>query len=186
MSENGRLRRFRKTSCDHNMVKPAVRLSTLLLVLGIAQLSAAEDVDCAQIENARDRLACFDARYPRDPDKPNIIPAPRAPVDQAGPTAPRRELEPARNVNEDPPFRTSQGIFDAPVDVDFTATIAAVRSRDAQRMVFRLDNEQIWMQSTPRRLPIREGDQVTIKSATVGGYIMRTENGTSTRVQRIK
>ena len=53
-------------------------------------------------------------------------------------------------------------------------------------MVFRLANEQIWMQSSPRRLPIHKGDEVTISPGTVGGFIMRTERGVATRVQRIE
>ena len=52
--------------------------------------------------------------------------------------------------------------------------------------VFKLENGQIWMQSSPRDLPFKEGDRVTIKSGTIGGYILRSESGTSTRVQRIE
>ena len=64
--------------------------------------------------------------------------------------------------------------------------IAAVRSGGQQRMVFRLANDQIWMQSSPRDLPFSVGDNVNIKNARMGGYIMRSESGTSTRVQRIE
>ena len=69
--------------------------------------------------------------------------------------------------------------------VNFTSTITSILAGDKQKMVFQLENEQIWLQSSPRRLPFKEGDAVTIKNALLGGYIMRSEKGVSTRVQRI-
>ena len=77
------------------------------------------------------------------------------------------------------------GLFNDP-KVDLTTTIVAVRRGEKQKMVFQLENEQIWMQSTPRPLPFEEGDTVSIKNATLGGYFMRSTKGTSTRVQRIR
>jgi hypothetical protein len=53
-------------------------------------------------------------------------------------------------------------------------------------MVFRLENGQIWMQSSPRNLPFAVGNKVAIKSGRIGGYIMRSESGTSTRVKIIE
>jgi hypothetical protein len=70
--------------------------------------------------------------------------------------------------------------------VDLTSTIAIVHANSQQKMVFQLANDQVWMQSTPRLLHIREGDQVTIENASVGGYLMRTQRGVTTRVERIR
>ncbi|MEM7218527.1 MAG: type VI secretion system-associated protein TagO [Pseudomonadota bacterium] len=70
--------------------------------------------------------------------------------------------------------------------IDFASTIKAVRTRDKQRMLFQLENDEVWMQSTPRNLPIKVGDEVTIKSTLVGGYMLRNADGVGTRVKRIK
>ena len=42
-------------------------------------------------------------------------------------------------------------------------------------MVFQLENEQVWMQSVPRLLRIREGDQVTIEERPVEATTTATE-----------
>ncbi len=68
---------------------------------------------------------------------------------------------------------------------NFTTTIAALRRGDQQRMVFRLENGEIWMQNSPRDLPFKVGDEVTIKSGRLGGHIMRSSRGTSTRIRRV-
>ena len=53
-------------------------------------------------------------------------------------------------------------------------------------VIFLLDNGQIWIQDVFRYMAVDEGDAVTIKRARMGGYIMTTERGASTRVQRIR
>ena len=77
-------------------------------------------------------------------------------------------------------------MLDWKAKVDFTSTLKAVRVGDQQKMVFLLANDEVWLQNSPRQLPFEKGDEVRIKSGTIGGYIMRNTNGTSTRVRRIK
>ncbi len=52
--------------------------------------------------------------------------------------------------------------------------------------MFLLENDQIWLQEAPRSLPFDEGDEVRVKSAKLGGYMLSNERGVSTRVRRIK
>jgi len=190
--------------------------SPLLLVASLLPLHsvAAETENCAQIENARERLACFDRAYPRDPNKPALLPqiieqpirtAPAtpgvpaqapAPAAAGTPPAPNPDTgnAPAQqgNAADQAPIRNgggaakSKSMFDRGEKIDFAATVEAVLSKEKQKMVFRLDNEQIWIQDSPRPLPIKKGTKVRITSGLVGGYLMRTEGGTSTRVHRIK
>ncbi len=205
-------------------VKVAGAVSILVLIsstlFGVAAAAAedagagAEEADCSQIENARERLACFDRRYPRDDSKPNYIPseAPRivsepirprqgeAGTTGAAPAAPRPATAPAPAAEsgssapagaeeENPdlaPLPKKGGIFDAPTKVEITSTLAAIKAEDQKKMVFRLANGQIWIQVAARDLPFKKGDEVTIKSGTIGGYILRNAKGTSTRVKRIK
>lgn len=68
----------------------------------------------------------------------------------------------------------------------FVSVIKEMISEDSQKMVFLLENGQVWLQTSPRNLPFKVGDKVTVKSAMIGGYFIRTDNGVSTRVNRKK
>ena len=186
-------------------------LSVLLIAVVtmplLAQQSAAAEQGeplCAEIENARERLACYDRAYGSDTvPQPKIrteviaprtlgqAPNARPPAADAGGAAADAVVDDAtaptaRKGTAAPPGQRSRGMFDRDEKVEFTAKVKALRAKDEQRMVFLLDNEQIWMQTAPRFVPIKEGDTVTIKSGTIGGFIMRSENDASTRVQRIQ
>ena len=186
----------------------ALCLIALMTITAVPPVAADHHVDCPQIENARERLACFDAKYPRDPEKPFILSEPLRPRTAAPirrPDTPQAPATPAAAVpvpadtpkNEDAPIRgqgpsssddkpNKGGFFDNQPDIDFTTTIAAIRAEDQKKMVFRLENGQIWIQTSPRTMDFSEGDTVTIKSARMGGFIMRNQAGTSTRVNRIQ
>ncbi len=188
------------------MKKSLVTRVALTAILGLPGqvLASAAPQDCAQIENARERLACFDAQYPRDPDKPFIDSTPlrprTAPQPSSAVAAPTPQTGGQRQTdrntgqvtppNEDAPIRgqteREKRLFDRGPDIDFTTTIAAIKAEPQQKMVFRLENGQVWIQTAPRTSPFEVGDSVTIKSAMLGGYIMRSEGGTSTRVTRIQ
>lgn len=115
---------------------------------------------------------------------PEAAPEPATAPEPVAASQPATSRQPA--VAPDPPSR--RGMLDWPgrSEQAFDATVLSVRKQDKTKMVFRLDNEQIWLQSSPRPLPIRKGDRVTISPGTVGGFILRTEHGTATRVSRIK
>jgi len=173
----------------------------MIALLAAALLSAlamtatgAQPIDCAQVENARERLTCFDQQYPRDMSKPTALPAP---VDAETPSVAYRKADPAPPPPVAQPDATdttssseglpkSRSVFSFPEKVNIESTIAAVKSEYQKKMVFRLENGQVWLQNSPRELPIKEGDSVTIRSGTIGGFILQTAGGTSTRVQRIK
>jgi hypothetical protein len=167
--------------------------------------------DCARIEDAAERLACFDRQFPKVEQQ---VPATEPGSESAPVTAPPAQIEsksiaaPTEVVKEpesiapaaavvlvphdqagetDKPDTLSKGsLFGGDPKVNFAAAIRAIRRGDKQKMVFMLDNEEIWLQVEPRDLPFREGDTVTIKSGFFGGYFMRNDRGTSTRVSRIK
>ncbi len=66
------------------------------------------------------------------------------------------------------------------------STIAAARRAPKQNTMFRLVNDQIWMQDAPREVPIHPGDRVSILRGLIGGYVMRNDDGATTRVRRIR
>ena len=188
-----------------SMLKRSVPVTSLFSVLLFGGPAFAEDaVVCADIESAIERLDCYDRQHrerqaraaeaPRSPARPRPTyqtrpseatrpeavrpsePSPAAPAARAEP--PPREAA--------PPAEKKGGLFSWNRKVDFESEIAALRRGDQQRMVFRLENGQIWMQNTPRDLPFSVGDQVTIKSGRLGGYVMRSSRGTSTRVRKLE
>ena len=58
-----------------------------------------------------------------------------------------------------------------------TVTVMDILNKGQQKIAFLLSNDEIWLQDSPRNLPIYRGDEVTIKKATLSGYIMKKKFG---------
>ena len=183
------------------------RLTILLLVpvLSWSQGANAAASDCAAIENASERLACFDRAFPKNEPVPEAPPAPVQAPPPPEPVAdvpvPPAEVEQTVEVIPEPPPRErtkkaakpkqvkekekKPGFFNRGDKEVIAATVVEMMNKNKQRMVFRLSNDQVWIQTSPRNLPISVGDDVTIKEGTIGGHILRNDNGISTRVRLI-
>ncbi|MCZ6640431.1 MAG: hypothetical protein O7F71_02555 [Gammaproteobacteria bacterium] len=180
---------------------PLLMMTSLMALLASSVAHAQSAAECAQIENARERLTCFDRIYPRDDSATSlpkvtteVIPVPGAetPVEQTVESAPEAGQPTAGSSTQqrlpaaEPGSLSKGGLLGWDPGVNLTTTIKSVRRKDQQKMVFLLENDEVWLQVSPRRLPIYEGDEVTIKNATIGGYMLRTAGGTTTRVTRIQ
>ncbi len=166
--------------------------SYFILVSALATNSIAwaeRTSECSQIEDKNERLLCFDLEFPdtTQPKKPREAKAsePISNESEAVTAATSNLVEPEAPSKNKSRFSFS-GLLDWKEPFNFETEIAAIRSGGKQRMVFRLDNGQIWMQTSPRELPFSVGNKVAIKSGKMGGFIMRSESGTSTRVRRIE
>lgn len=163
----------------------------LMTALGLSHAQATQD--CTQIENARERLACFDQQFPRT-ERPTSLPQIRSEPIKAPTTLGTRppaspEFSAVESTRTQPlpaPQPQRNSVLSWDTQLDFETQLVAIRRGDQQRMVFRLANGQIWMQNSPRDQPFQSGDTVTVKSARLGGYIMRNDRGTSARVRRIE
>lgn len=151
-------------------------LVTAIVVFYALHLTAQErpevGVNCVELSNDVERLACYDARHVNSgPDH----------------ASPRGSGEGKRMwaPGADTPA-TSRSLFHPEEPVAFQSSIAAIKAEPQTKMVFRLANGQIWLQSSPRRLRFSVGDVVTIKSGMVGGYMMRNQHQTVARVRRIR
>lgn len=143
-----------------------VRQLLPVLMMATAAAAAAQDIEqCRQIADPDARLACFD----------RITQAPRPAESETEPVPDPAERDLPQASMPEP--RASAQV---------ASTIAGVRYREQQKMVFRLANGQIWIQAAPRLLRIREGDAVTIERGSVGGHLLRTADGTTTRVRRLQ
>ena len=177
--------------------------------------AAAERVDCSKIEDPGERLACYDRQFrpgesttskadaataaaaetgvPEAVAPETVAPATDrhgalaepAPGEPAAPPPPGLSEEVAGEGGTPDDGGKRETTFLGDEKVDLTSTIKAILAGEKQKMVFQLENNQIWIQASPRPLPFREGDKVTIRNALLGGYFMRSEKGVNTRVQRI-
>ena len=180
-----------------------------LMLWSVNAAHAQSTPDCSEIRDAEERLRCFDKQYPAaeriesEPIKSKVA-EPAAPEPVAPPVAKRKEsieaeAQNAKSSQQAPSTQQLEdddddadsfgrklgGFFSKPTAGDLQSRVKTVRRRDRQKMVFLLENDQIWIQISPRDVPINVGDIVTIKNTRFGGYMLRTEGGTSTRVSRI-
>ncbi len=168
-----------------------------IVVFGCLSVFAAdvEQQPCSKLPTAAERIVCYDRQFPPDQAPATSAGAAEAPASIADvPARPAQSPSvPATATAPSPtPSSTDQekswlrGVFDKPAAVSESSTIKEMHRRDAQNMAFLLDNDQIWLQDSPRNLPFHVGDTVTIANGTFGGYFLTSDNGTKTRVRRIK
>ena len=161
---------------------------------------------CMKETDATRRLACFDREsavlagentsvaQQADPAPPRpAAPAPSAPVASAAATA---GAAAATMQSATDKFGYKGNIAREDLDKQkeaeeasqLTAKVTAVSAPPNGGLVVTLDNGQVWQQKTAdRALHIRVGDQVTIKRATLGSFLLTSDtvNG-SMRVSRVK
>lgn len=141
---------------------------------------------CARIRPPLERLACFDHWYPPATDAGDPGAAP-SPTPEAGPQGRPDASVPVRSPTprprESPAREPAAPKVDRPAEGTVHSAIAAIR-RQQQRMVFVLENGQVWIQTAPRPLSVAIGDAVSVRGTLLGGHLLRTETGATTRVRR--
>lgn len=166
------------------------RFSLVLLLLVVPHFVSAEEVrvSCSNIADAAERLACFDRTFPgasqRDLQQTEITASQPDPVN-SNPSV-QSEAPTVVTRVEEPVQPSKGGMFSKKAKLNISSRLKSVRDSDKQKMIFLLENDQIWIQDSPRSLPFSKGQDVTIKSGTVGGYSISNAEGVSTRVRRIK
>jgi hypothetical protein len=179
------------------------RIFGLLLALGycsamaLAQGSTDPMEACSQLSDANARLACFDHEIQRrhaaaaSANSPaNAAPAPAA----ASPApAPPRAVSPQPaddTVGLDGKQliikRKEEGIAPA-APTHIVAVLAQLRPRPGNQYYFELDNGQVW-ESTDNQGALLLGphETVTIRSGVLGAFFLKTQEGNSIRVHRLK
>lgn len=167
--------------------------SCISLVL-CTQVSVAADspADCAAIESPDERLACFDAVYRDVEDAP--VTDGSAPVDSgsadsgadvAGPaTAAGAAAAVAASPNE-AEFGLEKS-RDETEGESLTSGIAAVGKDGYDKLLFELENGQLWRQTEYKRFPARAGQTAVIRHGSFGSYKLYIEGESRwTRVQRV-
>ena len=164
-----------------------VALAAVFIALGSAvpDLAAAADhskgAKCAVIDDPTARLACFDAAFPQPSRTSSPEPA-AAPVAVEKPAAETRKFglsDKQRAALEAKPAE--------PAVAATTATVKTVRKLPSGYWLIGLDNDQVWQQTElDPNVFLRPGDQVTIRRASMGSYLLVTPGQYSTRVRRVQ
>ena len=188
------------------------RFSWVLVGVGFLGCATAADVlppslhACMKETDATRRLACFDhesavlagesAPIAKQADPAPVrpaAPAPTAPVASAAATA---GAVAATTQSATDKFGYKGSIAREEIDKkkeaeeasQLTSRVTAVSTVPNGGLLVTLDNGQVWQQKTADRpLHIKVGDQVTIKRATLGSFLLTSDtvNG-SMRVSRVK
>jgi len=155
----------------------------LTLVAGLAATQGAwADHPCGAIADDPARLACYDAAFGRAATKSMGTGLPAASEADAAAQAKKefglsesdkRALDPARAG----PTRPDS----------IAAKVAAVSKRPTGEWVVTLEDGQVWAQAeSDTRAMIRVGDEVTVRRAALGSYVLVSANRVAMRVRRIK
>lgn len=174
------------------------KVALLPLIAFVCSYASAEQVEqqpCSKLPTAAERIVCYDRQFPPDQapatsdgavePSASIADIPVQPVESVAASAT------ATGASSTPPSTDQdktwlRGVFDKPATVSESSRIKEMHRRDTQNMAFLLENDQVWLQDSPRNLPFHIGDTVTIENGTFGGYFLTSDNGTKTRVRRIK
>jgi hypothetical protein len=164
-----------------------VTLAAVVISLGFAVADRAAAADhgkgakCAVIDDPTARLACFDAAFPRPSRASSPEPA-AAPVAVEEPAADARKFglsDKQRAALEAKPAEQAVAAT--------TATVKTVRKLPSGYWLIGLDNDQVWQQTEiDPNIWLRPGDQVTIRRASMGSYLLVTPAQYSTRVRRLQ
>jgi hypothetical protein len=137
---------------------------------------------CVGIESAEQRFDCYEQRVDAalrarfGTAGAAASPAPQVPASRGSATgregAPPPAAAPAR------PTDTADEIV---------ATVASVLEIVPNRLQVTLDNGQVWRQTATRQYPVRQGQQVRISQAGLGGYRLTVEElGGFIRVEQLR
>jgi hypothetical protein len=130
---------------------------------------------CALETNSEQRLSCFDALALRA-----AVPSAPAAVNPEKSFGFRGEI-----AKEDKQREREQEQASTPREL--RSKVAAIKFRPMSPVVVTLENGQVWAQrSYDSRFDLEVGDEVTIKAAALGSFLLVGPQGGSTRVSRVR
>jgi hypothetical protein len=171
----------------------AIGLSICMLTVGpfsaavLAQQSTDPMEVCYRMSDADQRHACFDQEMLRRHTAGANAAAPNAAAPNAKPAVPAR---PADTVGLDGKQliikRKEAGIQPEPVK-PLVAAIATLKSRPGHLYSFELDNGQVWESTdTQGELFLGPHETVSIRPGVLGAFFLKTAEGVSIRVHRLR
>jgi hypothetical protein len=132
---------------------------------------------CLSLTDNAQRLECFDREIAaRVAQRPELPPAgPQTPEERFGYSDVRAREE--RALERDGDWQLTE----------LVATVAAVSVRPDGKRVMTLGNGQVWAETNlDHRFRVSTGEQIRIRNAALGTFLMSTPSNRSTRVTRLK
>ena len=161
-----------------------------LLCAGTATAAVADDIArCAAIAAAEARLACYDALAARRttgaaPRAPAVAPSAAAPSSAASSPAPAAITMPSAPGRADSFGLNPAQLHREPAGpAAIQAIVSALTATRDGRTILGLDNGQTWVIDEPD-VRVAVGDEVTIKRAALGSFLLLGPSRHSYRVRR--
>ncbi len=162
------------------------------LLLGLEVAFGADSAnDCAAIEAADERLACFDRVFGSSEDAQaegrTAEPAAAAPAQDAGVSAAAAAAAGASAVSSEEADFGLEKPKSETEGKSLTSGIARVGKDGYGKLIFELENGQVWQQTEYKRFSAREGQTAVIRHGSFGSYKMYIEGKSIwTRVRRVE
>jgi hypothetical protein len=169
-----------------------------VLFLAMITYSAAAWADCADARTAEERRACLvRERCPEARTDAERLACYERLLDEQLADAGERNATPGRGAgtsaahgpeNAEERFGLERRMRhgEAPELAEVQATIERIAIVAHRRMIFRLDNGQVWEETEARDIAIRPGDAVVVRRATFGSFrLLSAESNRGTTVRRI-
>jgi len=158
-----------------------VKRILLTLLLSAQPALAAEDalITCRQIEDIAQRVSCYDdfvdTRFPMESSDSEKT--------ESGTIPDAQSLFGTNDAEAKRIVETSLAIEQ--ID-NIVATVADVQESSTRKVVITLGNGQTWRQLDNHRLPLKAGQTVIIRKASLGSFLLEKESGSrAIRVKRI-
>jgi len=182
---------------------------TVIATIAASQSSANDLNTCAAIQTQAERLACYDKLAGRQP-QPALSSATVQPTPAQSPPAPQspastgalRPATPLPSVATPDPIPAASarpapgteafGLYEAEHPAAPKSGIEAVTGKVVDLKYDAYGKETIWLeggaiwQLAGSDAVLAKGDEVTIRRATLGSYLMRTSAGREHRVKRLR
>jgi len=143
---------------------------------------------CVSIEDAAARLGCYDQAFGR----PAAAPAAASAI-VGGDAAAAASVDAARGVDEFGLSEAAKRQRDPEKAKDtmptsISSTVSDVSFRPTGEVVVTLENGQVWTQAetVTTKARVKAGDEVTIRKAAMGSYVLVTPSRTAIRVRRAR
>ncbi|KJY86978.1 hypothetical protein CWB89_08780 [Pseudoalteromonas piscicida] len=170
-----------------------MKKTMILFALGFSSLCAAEPINtqalqaCTLIENDFKRLMCYDnviANKPITEIHSSKAPVSKAPVSKDKINTARNEKK--AELKEDG-FGLEHKVKAASEEIEeITAKLVKTTTQGRDKMVFTLDNGQVWRQVSSETFFANEGDTLIIERASFGSFLMKKAGSNrTTRVKRV-
>lgn len=182
------IRTSRISGCLGTVLLPATMVMHVAIAAGPAD-------ECAAIESAQERLACFDAAFGTEVGAPPEPAPPSAPVTGAQAAEPASMAAPASGTTPSatPGASSDDAGFGLDKSMDelegesLSSNIVSVGKDGFDKLLFELENGQLWRQTEYKYFPVQAGQVAVISHGAMGSYKLYIDGENRwTRVRRVE